>query len=186
MSIKCGICDRADRADIEKALQASNGDVEAVAQQFDLDPAELKQHAIMCPPVSDTDDTDNGRDSITRKLKLKEADMLAEAAEEYMSTMKAMGKRLRKLSDTSDLDGHSEEGELDFRCAKLMTKPMVDLYVGVGSEVRQTVRTMAELDRLLNGEADSSSAGLNALAMAIVESRNLAAQGYNPTKESDE
>lgn len=168
MALKCGICEHPKRDEIEAAM-LNSGDPEAVAREFDVDAAELKQHSVMC----------GEKDSIARRLKLREADLLEEVTSEYMGTLKAMGKRLRALSDT-DSGFYGEEQ--DIMCAKLMTKPMVDLYTGVGGELRQTIRTMAELDKLLNGESDTSSSGLNALANAIVNSRVLVSEGFDPTK----
>ena len=105
------------------------------------------------------------RDSLTRKMKLREADMLAAVGQEYLVTLKTMGRRINKLAQVSSIDIEDEEKQL--KLAKLLTKPMVDLYVGLGGEIRQTVKTMAELDRMLNGPEDNLSSGLGALAAAI-------------------
>ena len=51
--------------------------------------------------------------------------------------------------------------------AKMLTKPMTDLYIGLGGEIRQAVKTMSEVDRMLNGPEDTATSGLRALADAI-------------------
>ena len=97
--------------------------------------------------------------------------MLAAVGQEYLVTLKTMGRRINKLAQVSSIDIEDEEKQL--KLAKLLTKPMVDLYVGLGGEIRQTVKTMAELDRMLNGPEDNLSSGLGALAAAIRGSDGL-------------
>ena len=168
--------------------------IEAIAEQYKVSLDELKMHALfhtplvgdgdieelqaeggICnmpileagcdvPPVEYTPKTEP-RDSLTRKMKLREADMLAAVGQEYLVTLKTMGRRINKLAQVSSIDIEDEEKQL--KLAKLLTKPMVDLYVGLGGEIRQTVKTMAELDRMLNGPEDPFSSGLGALAAAI-------------------
>lgn len=171
--------------------------IEQIAEQYKVDLDELKMHALFHTPlVGDVDveplkqeeaplassgdsvmadDAELGkaepRDSLTRRMKLREADMLAAVGNEYLVTLKTMGRRINKLAQVSSIDIEDEEKQL--KLAKLLTKPMVDLYVGLGGEIRQTVKTMAELDRLLNGPEDSAATGLAALAQAIRRSDDL-------------
>ena len=91
--------------------------------------------------------------------------MLAEVSAEYLVTLKAMGRRIGKLLKTSDNDIDDENKQ--FMVSKMLTKPMVELYLGVGSEIRQTIRAAAEIERMLNGPQDPAGAGLAALAAAI-------------------
>nr|DAG02133.1 MAG TPA: hypothetical protein [Myoviridae sp. ct4uh47] len=171
--------------------------IEAIAKQYGVPLDELKMHALFHTPlVGDNDvsveqvtpeelglpsatagvqecscgcntapQSKEPRDSLTRRLKLREADMLAAVGNEYLVTLKTMGRRINKLAQVSSLDIEDEEKQL--KLAKLLTKPMVDLYVGLGGEVRQTVKTMAELDRMLNGPEENATSGLVALAKAI-------------------
>ncbi|MCM1220262.1 MAG: hypothetical protein NC548_37810 [Lachnospiraceae bacterium] len=181
----CKICNHPERAAIENAILAlttsGSGSVEDIATQFDVPLDELKMHAMFHTPlVSDADikaielhkgeepeDRPRG-DSLTRKMGLREADILATVANEYLVTMKTMGRRINKLAQVSSIDEEDQAKQLQL--AKLLTKPMVDLYVGMGSEIRQTVKTMGELDRMLNGPEDSANQGLSALAAAIRQS----------------
>lgn len=167
--------------------------IEAIAAQYNVPLNELKMHALFHTPLvgdgdiealkdaeSETLTATAGseqfevesevakaapRDSLTRRMKLREADMLAAVGNEYLVTLKTMGRRINKLAQVSSIDIEDEEKQL--KLAKLLTKPMVDLYVGLGGEIRQTVKTMAELDRLLNGPEESATSGLVALAKAI-------------------
>lgn len=174
--------------------------IEQIAEQYKVDLDELKMHALFHTPLvgdgdveelraeggvcntlipeagcdvppAECDTKAEPRDSLTRRMKLREADMLAAVGQEYLVTLKTMGRRINKLAQVSSIDIEDEEKQL--KLAKLLTKPMVDLYVGLGGEIRQTVKTMAELDRLLNGPEDSAATGLAALAQAIRRSDDL-------------
>lgn len=200
MPSSCKICNHPDRAEIENAILTMTADappneknsIEQIAEQYKVDLDELKMHALFHTPLvgdvdveplkqdeaplaSAADDAEPGkaepRDSLTRRMKLREADMLAAVGNEYLVTLKTMGRRINKLAQVSSIDIEDEEKQL--KLAKLLTKPMVDLYVGLGGEIRQTVKTMAELDRLLNGPEDSAATGLAALAQAIRRSDDL-------------
>ena len=190
----CTICNHPDRAEIENAiLSMTDGvktSIEVIAEQYDVSLADLKMHALFHTPLvgaadieelrdaetlGDTEQTEvvraTPRDSLTRRMKLREADLLAAVGNEYLVTMKTMGRRINKLAQVSEID--IEDNDRQLKLAKLLTKPMVDLYVGLGGEIRQTVKTMAELDRLLNGPEDSATSGLVALAKAIQGSDKL-------------
>ena len=170
--------------------------IEQIAEQYKVDLDELKMHALFHTPLVGDGDVEElrdagpayntpmpdvptvectskpePRDSLTRRMKLREADMLAAVGQEYLVTLKTMGRRINKLAQVSSIDIEDEEKQL--KLAKLLTKPMVDLYVGLGGEIRQTVKTMAELDRLLNGPENSAATGLAALAQAIRRSDDL-------------
>lgn len=187
----CDICKRADRAIIEGALVsmttgATKFTIEEIAEKYELDVEELKAHALFHTPLvsaadlegdstqatvpSEGDDADARHGSLVRNMKLKEADMLAEVSAEYLITLKAMGRRINSLLSDAPEDGESEDmpkADKQLKTAKLLTKPMVELYLGLGSEIRQTVKTAAEVDRMLNGPKDGVASGLTALAAAI-------------------
>lgn len=187
----CDICKRADRAIIEGALVsmttgATKFTIEEIAEKYELDVEELKAHALFHTPLvsaadleedstqaieaSEGDDADARHGSLVRNMKLKEADMLAEVSAEYLITLKAMGRRINSLLSDALEDGEGEDmprADKQLKTAKLLTKPMVELYLGLGSEIRQTVKTAAEVDRMLNGPKNGVASGLTALAAAI-------------------
>ena len=177
----CSICGRSDRADIENAIlniSAESGlTVDKIAEQYQVDVSALRNHALFHTPlvapcdivvsetVADESQLPEGKTSLARKMKLREADILATMNNEYMVTLKAMGRRINRLASMSSIDAEDEAKRVEL--AKLLTKPMVDLYIGLGGEIRQNVKAMAEVDRMLNGPQDSGSNGLMALADAI-------------------
>lgn len=188
--MRCAVCEHEQRVEIEKAIKevlVQGGNLRTVADRFGVDVDSLKQHALMCEesfqPNEEQPTGATERDSIARKLKLAEADMLTDVAEEYKKTMLVAGTAIRNLLEGKDAG--FDELDPDVKTAKCLTKPLVDLYTGSGDGVRQTVKALGDLDRTLNGETDTGSAGLNALAAAIVGSRQLIAEGYNPTQKEE-
>lgn len=190
MLVACKICEHPDRVAIENAILAltTSGPserytIEAIAEQYDVPVDDLKMHALFhtalvsdadiaaieehAPAEPDEQDKAKGG-SLTRKMRLREVDMLSTVANEYLVTLKTMGRRINKLVQVSSIDAEDQAKQLQI--AKLLTKPMVDLYVGMGGEIRQTVKTMAEIDRMLNGPEDSANQGIAALAAAIRQS----------------
>lgn len=179
----CKICDRSDRGDIENAILnisvESGLTIESIAEQYQVDLQELRSHALFhtplvapCDIVTSTTELQLSPEaesripvSLARKMKLREADILATVNNEYMVTLKAVGRRINRLTSVSSIDSEDEAKRVEL--AKLLTKPMVDLYIGLGGEIRQNVKAMAEVDRMLNGPQDSGSNGLIALADAI-------------------
>lgn len=179
----CNICNRPDRADIENAIlniSAESGlTVDTIAEQYQVDVTELRNHALfhtplvapcdIIEPVVETELSPAAETkvpaSLARKMKLREADMLVAVNNEYMVTLKAMGRRINRLASVSSIDAEDESKRVEL--AKLLTKPMVDLYVGLGGEIRQNVKALAEVDRILNGPQETGNNGLQALADAI-------------------
>ena len=169
----CAICEHPNRADIENAILSISTDsgltIDTIAEQYGLDITELRDHAlfhtVLVAPLEAVTSEPQPNISLARKMKLREADMLTAVNNEYMVTLKAMGRRINKLANVSSIDAEDVKKRVEL--AKLLTKPMVDLYVGLGGEIRQNVRAMAEVDRMLNGPQDNGSSGLQALADAI-------------------
>lgn len=186
MARACLICNRDDRAEIENAIlnMTSSGEgktIEQIAEAYGVDLEQLKLHAMFHTPLVSAEDLEpqvraaeqiklegfddvqlSPRESLTRKMRLRETDVLNEVTNEYLITLKAMGRRINNLIVLKDND----EDQV-YRMSKLLTRPVVDLYIGLGGEIRQTVKTIAEIDRAINGPQNDAGAGLQALANAI-------------------
>ena len=159
MNSSCALCNdpRLDRIEEDITNQMP---LEVVAEKYSLSEDEVRRHAVL--HMQEQDDS-NQYISIARKTKLKEAVMLEETLIEYSSTLKKMSAHIHQnLED-------SKENPVVF--TKLLTKPVADLYVSLGGEIRQTVKTLADLDVQLNGPKNDNSNGLQALADAINNSR---------------
>lgn len=175
----CEICKHKDRADIENAILSISSDtgmtIEKIAEFYKVDLSALRNHALFHTPLvvslgftegaAEQPEAVEEKASLARRMKLREADILATVSNEYLVTLKAMGRRINKLATVSDID--IEDADKEVKLAKMLTKPMVDLYISLGGEIRQNVKAMAEVDRMLNGPQDNGSGGLLALAEAI-------------------
>lgn len=160
----CKICSHPNREQIEQLLLMISPDgsgvtLSEIAERFGVSVMELKQHALLHVPT--VEHVENK--SIAVQLKCREADILAEVAEEYIRTLKNVGKRINRFAASTDED--------DIRFEKLLTKPVADMYINLGAEIRQTVRTLTEIDHMVNGSKDTAHNGLTALAAAIERSK---------------
>lgn len=160
--VNCPICDSPDRAEIETAL-LSIGDSELqnldeIAKVYELDIDDLQRHALFHSPiaVTVTGDVVDETPSIARQLKLREADMLAATAAEYMITLKLTGRCIRNMA---------QQDEYSF--ARKLTKPLVDLYIGTGGEMRATLKTLAELKAQIEGPKTDNNSGIAKLFDAL-------------------
>ena len=154
--------------------------LEQIAENYNVSVEDLKMHAMFHTPMVSAEDLegkvkytsalDNDEDelptsSLARKMRLRETDMLQAVANEYMVTLKAMGRRINRLIAVNDNAGQDEDQT--YRMAKLLTKPSVELYLGIGGEIRQTDKTISDIERAINGPQNDTTSGLRDLADAI-------------------
>ena len=112
------------------------------------------------------------RQRLTDRIDMREGDMLLAAANEMLTTLTTLGRRIKSYA------GDGSEGS-DQRLAAFCSNAMVNLYVGASSELRKSIQAINELNTSLNGAADSGSEGLKALAAALAGS-------YTPPAESED
>lgn len=161
---ECAVCSHAKRVEIETALlrmspETGTETLERLAAAYDLDVSDLQEHALFHTAFG----CDPDGDSIVRQIKLREADMLSAMALDQLTTMQAVGKRIRRFVGSED--------DTDMRFEKTLTKPVVDLYVGCSDGVKSTVKALADINQLLNGPKDEGLSGLAALANVLERSR---------------
>ena len=164
----CPVCVHEKRAEIENAIlnigsENSEYTLTNIAELYGLQEQDLRVHALMHNPLGTAVEAGVGRDSLARRLKLKEADMLSAAANEYMVTLKNVGRKINALA---------AEGQDPGVLSRMLTKSVADLYLGLGSEIRSTVKTLAELELELNGAANSGAHGLVGLVEALRKSHD--------------
>lgn len=158
---ECSVCNSEYREEIEQRMiqtPGSTGELEKISKDYNVPVEDLQRHALFHAPQSS-----EGPDSLVRQIKMRETDMLAEAAADYMSTLQVVGKRIRQRASSDDPD--------DVMFERTLTKPVVELYTGCGSELRGHVKAIADINQQLNGPKDDGSAGLLALAEALRSSR---------------
>lgn len=158
----CRICSHPHRAEIESAILDSpkTETLQELSKKYDVDVTELQAHACMHSPLGvETKDFVN-RGSITREAKTHEVDMLMAAACNYANTIEVLGTKISKEAEKSDMVTFSRN----------VARSTVDLYLGAGGELRNTIKEIANINAILNGPKDSTATGLEALANAIRES----------------
>lgn len=163
---ECTICSHPLREKIEQALfkvspEGSSITTEEIAEEFEVGVDELRRHMLFHTPMGG-----EGTDSIVRRSKIREMELLGTAAREYIGTLTEVGSRIRGYT----LDGDTTAFE------KKISKATVDLYLGCGDNLQKTVRVLAEVDNLLNGPKDDGLQGLAALANVIHASRQTAGE----------
>ena len=168
----CPICNHPNRAAIEIAVLNCSSDknsktLQAIADEYRVSLNDLKIHMVMHATMGisslDSQAPDEAPTTIARKCKVREADILGQVVNEYLVTMKNLGRRINHT-----LQSDYEEVQAE----KLITKPITDLYIGLGGEIRATVKTLSDLDQALNGPKTSANDGILALASAIQNSAN--------------
>lgn len=153
----CPICKSEHREDIERVLftvepnEAATDTLEKIAREYDVTVEDLQRHDLFHSPLGSPTS-----DSIVRQIKMRETDMLAAVSEDYAMTIQIVGKRIRKRA-----------GDNGVEFERSLTKPMVELYTGCGSELRNNVKAIADINNLLNGPKDDGLGGLRALAEAL-------------------
>lgn len=138
----------------------------------------FQQKAGITSPATSGDGAASHRDSteesavpnITRarladKINMREGDLLLAAANEYYTTLVVLGKRIKSYAGD-----RSNETALPNFC----TKAVVDLYIGCGSELRQAIKGLNDLNTSINGAHDPGADGLKALAEALTKSSEQA------------
>lgn len=100
------------------------------------------------------------RDRLTDKVNMREGDMLLAAANEYLTTMVSIGRRIKRYSSEGTENG-------DAKLLQFLSTPTVNLYIGAGTEMRKMVAEIRGLNESINGSKDSAAAGLQALANAL-------------------
>lgn len=162
----CSICEHPHRTAIENAVLSCSSDpnsktLQEIAEEYHVSLNALKVHMVMHASMGFTDRKDG--ETLARKCKVREADILSEVANEYLVTLKNLGRRINH---------HLSSNPEEVQAEKLITKPIADLYIGIGGEIRATVKTISELDQALHGPANGANDGIAALAAAITQSKN--------------
>lgn len=159
--MNCVICNHPERHQIEQALLCrSLGDssitIESIAADFGVEERDLQVHALMHTYLPDVSESDSGEPStLTAAIKFKEAEILQATSQEYYATLKNVGTKINTL-----IAQHSDENPTLNR----LSKATVDLYLGLGSEIRSTMDTLIKMNTAVNGEADK---GLDAIASLV-------------------
>lgn len=161
--MRCPICESSFRHQIEVDLL--NGEsIEDVAKKYEKYPLDaVKLHAVSHMSLYDEDG-----DSIATKLAVKEAEVLSRVHSEYMATLARLGETI-----TSQLDLVSD-GSLTL--SQAIPKSTVDLYLGTGNQIRETIKLLSDTYADMNADSGASEnkSSINNLVLALNKSRGVA------------
>lgn len=164
------------RSHAQKNSQANQDDftvelaaefIDDLALEFGVSEEEIFKHAELHMSVKP------GQQSLEDRLNLNEATLSADALYEGMATLDHVGKLLRTQTEGTQL-------------MRILSKELVDLYVGTHKAVQGHIAQLAALDAQLNGTKDNSSAGLDALTAVIAASQQAMLVGAEPTIETED
>lgn len=153
----CQICNHEKQQQIEAAL-LSGVPLEEIASHFSVSESDLKIHAIMHLGTGDSSST-SIEESIVQKLKLKEAVVLRNTYQEYYSTMKRLGDFISRRVTQAEAD--------DLNLDRLVSKNTVKLYLEAGLQVRETIKTLVDIDEQINGRDTTAASGVLELVSAL-------------------
>jgi hypothetical protein len=154
----CVICKHPERKEIEEALLSRGwGDptvtLQALASQFKVPLQALQIHSVVhfsMPTIENPT-----KESISDKVKFREAELLRETAAEYYYTLKNLGVRINSIVSGEPIG------------LKLITSPLVELYLGTGKNLKEAVEGLVKLDQWVHGENDKGLQALGELVGAI-------------------
>lgn len=139
---ECSVCSDTLRSEIElKVLEGVS--LEQIVGEYDVTLVDLTTHVLF---HSDMGRITNTEDSLVKKLKLKEAEVLRTVYQNYLVTLTNLGfyinTKINSMGPNDTVD-------------KIVGRSTVDLYLGTGGQVRDTVRLLMDMDKNVNGEGDS-------------------------------
>lgn len=184
MAVFCKICNSSNQQTIEAALLAGTP-IDEVAKSFEVPLNDLKIHAVMHLSAFKSKASADGSESsvepeeslsIAQKLKLQEAVTLRNTYNEYYSTLKKLGAHINRQITESDKSG--------MVLGRLLEKSTIDLYLGAGVQIRETIKSLAEIDSIVNGKEDSSAGSIAALVSAIRGSSTTGKSQFATSSES--
>lgn len=160
----CRICSHPKRAEIEDKLMSARGTeeldtvIDQVSKEYKLSKIDLKVHMTLhCTVMEDAKDAV----SMADKIKMNEADTLRETIKNYLVTLTNTGTKLNDILEDGD----------DAQTLRMIQKPIVDLYLGCGAEIRGTVEALIKLNAAVNGNESTATNSLRLLIETLNKSR---------------
>lgn len=164
--MSCRICVHEQRADIEQELLCrSMGDlsvtIDSVALKYNVKPVELQIHTLMHQVMPSEIGGTETPGTLVEAIKFKEAEYLRQTISEYQNTLSFLGVKIRET-----IKMHTDDNPT----LQKLSRPSVDLYLGLGAEIRTSVDALVHMNNLVNGEHTDVLAGLTGLVNAIQSS----------------
>jgi hypothetical protein len=151
----CEICKREDFDQIDDLI-LDGVPIEEVARTKGISLEDLKIHFLTCS--GEKIDVEVSA-TLADKLQLREAKVLENTYLEYYITLKRMGKKI------GEIISEAEPATLD----RAIPKQVVDLYIGSGVQIRETIKLLSDMETGRNGK---DNAGLSAIANLVAAIKN--------------
>lgn len=161
----CIVCSHPKRYEIEQKLLCRNSEekaipIEAIAKEYGLKTIDLQVHALMHNTmVSESEDVKPM--TLVASIKYKEGEYIRQVINDYQLTMSVLGGEIRAI-----IKNNSDDNPTLSR----LSKPVVDLYLGLGTEIRGSVDLLNKMNGAVNGDANPALEGLKSLVNAIQSS----------------
>jgi len=170
--MSCVICSHSARKAIEEHLLTFNYGNEGmsirdIATKFNVPVQDLQVHALMHFSVLGANGAEG--ESLVADIKKREANVLSRVADEYWATIQLAGKILRDDMNNKETKGRG------------ISKNLMEVYLGAGNNLRQTITAISEMNAKINGEQDK---GISALADVVAAIRGSAAR-HSTVSEDD-
>lgn len=165
----CEICNHPNRRAIEDYILVVDTPGVAItlsetAKRFEVPLVDLQVHALMHTPLARLED-ESLAPTIASQMKRGEANLLYAVAEEYHQTLRQTGREIRRR--LGPMFPSEAPAALEFEAPPRLTKELVDLYIGTGNNLRQTVGTIVEMNQKLNDESDPALVALHGIIQAV-------------------
>lgn len=166
----CVICQHPERRTIEDYIAVidvpgADTSLQSTAAKFGVPITDLQVHAIMHTPMARIAE-DEEAPTLASQMKRGEANLLYAVAEEYYATMRQVGKEVRRRV-TPQLPASATGEPSATEVLGRLTKELVDLYLGTGNNLRQTIATIVEMNQKLNDESDPALKALQGIIQAV-------------------
>ena len=197
----CTVCEHPNRVDIDTAL-LSGQPINKVGVFYGVASKHIIAHKELCSPylatqddfnqmvqnevyeILETENINTSQSATPKKpasfgaqLGLRETDILVSSINQMLIMQTSLGREINKFLTNMD----TPEGLLAQQ--KFLRKPVMDAYVLVGSEIRQSVKTLADIQAMLvkPEAAKDPFEAMKALSLAIAGANR---QNNNTTEMS--
>ena len=166
----CMICSHPQRREIEDYLMTFDTpgfsmSLKEIAAKFGVGLQDLQVHSLMHAASMRVEDAPlpEGITSISADLKKSEASLLYTVAQDYLHTLTVAGAELRQRLKPSS----RKDPENDTISLRPLPKEMVELYIGAGNNLRQTIGTIVDMNQKISEESDPALKALKGLIQAV-------------------
>lgn len=180
--MSCVICNHPERDNIDSAFLI-NTPIEVIAEHYNLPIEDLSKHQAKCANFTMSMDEFDAMvkkevslssspseahnlthpESLQRQINLREADYLTAVLQEYMITLKSTGREIQRSIKMAH--------DMQMPLKHALGQSIVDLYLGTGGEVRQTIKTLSDIGKQIRDAELGDSLGVAGVPQVVIMGR---------------